>query len=208
MRIIEIFHSLQGEGPWIGMPCVFIRLAGCVEPYCEWCDTKYALDEGFEAGIDEIIGHLKAFACNRIVVTGGEPFVQQDAIKVLHDVLIENSCLVQYETSGKAGIPHLENSTIVLSPKRHEGRWLVSSDDVARADFVKFVYESAMSCDPIFEFISQHKINPEKVYIMPLGANRQQQLALMSEVFEFCRVCGFNMTPRLHILCFDEKRGI
>ncbi|MGB4110545.1 MAG: 7-carboxy-7-deazaguanine synthase QueE, partial [Desulfomonilia bacterium] len=43
MLISEIFSSLQGEGPWTGLPAVFIRLAGCVEPLCPWCDTSHAL---------------------------------------------------------------------------------------------------------------------------------------------------------------------
>ena len=40
MKINEIFYSIQGEGPSIGQPAIFIRLAGCNQN-CTFCDTKY-----------------------------------------------------------------------------------------------------------------------------------------------------------------------
>ena len=45
LRINEIFHSIQGESTWAGVPCVFVRLAGC-HLRCTYCDTEYAFKEG------------------------------------------------------------------------------------------------------------------------------------------------------------------
>lgn len=41
MRVTEIFHSVQGESTFAGLPCVFVRLTGC-PLRCTWCDTEYA----------------------------------------------------------------------------------------------------------------------------------------------------------------------
>jgi len=125
MKIIEIFHSLQGEGPWIGRPCTFVRLAGCVKPYCTWCDTRYALSGGKDMTIADILSQIKALGCANIIVTGGEPFMQKDEVILLHEALVNSSFSVQYETSGKAGIPELKNAFIVLSPKRPDKKWLI-----------------------------------------------------------------------------------
>src|SRR5207247_11308106 len=43
VRISEIFGpTIQGEGPLIGRPTVFVRTAGC-DYRCAWCDTLYAV---------------------------------------------------------------------------------------------------------------------------------------------------------------------
>lgn len=40
LRVSEIFASVQGEGPFVGRPSVFVRLALC-NLQCAYCDTKY-----------------------------------------------------------------------------------------------------------------------------------------------------------------------
>ena len=45
MQIIEIYKSLQGESSYAGLPCVFVRLAGC-NLRCAWCDSEYTFKGG------------------------------------------------------------------------------------------------------------------------------------------------------------------
>src|SRR5438094_3219765 len=73
-RIAECFHSIQGEGVSAGVPCVFVRLQGC-SVGCRWCDTKYSWDPagGREQTLAALLADVEAFACRRVVVTGGEP---------------------------------------------------------------------------------------------------------------------------------------
>ena len=40
LDIQEIFWTLQGEGPFVGVPAVFIRTAGC-NFLCRACDSDY-----------------------------------------------------------------------------------------------------------------------------------------------------------------------
>jgi 7-carboxy-7-deazaguanine synthase len=209
MQISEIFYSLQGEGPHIGEPSVFIRLGGCIEPYCPWCDTAYAWDEFTEMTLEEIMLHVNGFSCRKIVITGGEPFMQWDTgLKSLHEELSGKGFRVSYETSGKTGIPEIEKSFIVLSPKHIGGTWHIRPEDLKKAHFYKFVAENELSFKNIHDFIQGNALPREKVYIMPMGHTRNEQLRRMASVFDFCREHGYTMTPRLHILAFDACRGV
>jgi 7-carboxy-7-deazaguanine synthase len=209
MQVSEIFYSLQGEGPHIGEPSVFIRLGGCKEPYCPWCDTAYAWNEFVEMDLEEIVENVNGFSCRKIVITGGEPFLQWDSgLKNLHEELSEKGFQVSYETSGKAGIPEISNACIVLSPKHIGGTWQLLPDDLGKAHFYKFVAKGRSSFDEIHDFIQSNKLPSEKIYIMPMGQTRREQLNKMAEIFTFCRDNGYNMTPRLHILAFDASRGV
>ncbi len=209
MQISEIFHSLQGEGPHLGEPHVFIRLSGCIEPYCPWCDTAYAWHEGIEMTPGEIMTSVKYFSCRRIAITGGEPFLQWDSgLETLHGQLSREGFTVSYETSGKAGIPDMKGALVIVSPKHIKGIWRISPTDLKKADFYKFVAEDNESLEDIHAFIKNNVLPREKVYIMPMGRTRREQLDRLPMVFGFCRDKGYALTPRLHILAFDACRGV
>jgi 7-carboxy-7-deazaguanine synthase len=77
LLVTEIFYTIQGEGPDAGRPAVFVRLAKC-NLRCFFCDTQ------FESGVPMTYGMVydqitvKAFErpCKLVVITGGEPFLQ------------------------------------------------------------------------------------------------------------------------------------
>jgi 7-carboxy-7-deazaguanine synthase len=209
MRVTEIFHSLQGEGPLMGEPSVFIRLGGCIEPYCPWCDTQYAWHEYAEMDPGEIIREVSRYDCRDVVITGGEPFLQwESGLITLHGELAGKGCRILYETSGKAGIPVLSDATIVLSPKNIKGKWQLALENLDRAHYFKFVASDIKSLEEIDLFVQVNAIPKQKVYIMPMGATREEQLGRMEMVFTFCATHGYRMSPRLHILVFGEKRGV
>jgi len=209
MRVTEIFHSLQGEGPLIGKPSVFIRLGGCIEPYCPWCDTQYAWHEYAEMNPGEIIREVLRYDCRDVVITGGEPFLQwESGLITLHGELAGKGCRILYETSGKAGIPVLPDATVVLSPKNIKGKWQLALENFDRAHYFKFVAADIRSLEEIHLFVQDNAIPKQKVYIMPMGATREEQLSRMEMVFTFCAEHGYRMSPRLHILVFGEKRGV
>ena len=82
MKINEIFHSLQGEGLLIGIPTTFIRTTGC-NLRCSWCDTKYAYEKGEEMAIDEVLAKVKGYDTTHICITGGEPLLQKETVKLI-----------------------------------------------------------------------------------------------------------------------------
>lgn len=98
MRVTEIFHSVQGESTFAGLPCVFVRLTGC-PLRCTWCDTDYAFFGGSELSLDDILAKVRSFGCPLVEVTGGEPLSQTDTTILLHR-LCEEGFTVLLETSG------------------------------------------------------------------------------------------------------------
>lgn len=209
LLVSEIFHSLQGEGPWIGLPASFVRLSGCVEPLCAWCDTPYALERGQEMAVGEIMDLLMRHSPTRVVVTGGEPFLQwESGLGELHRALREKGRAIQYETSGKVGIPPLSEALVVCSPKLVDGQWRFDPRGMERIDFFKFLAGIGDWREAVKGFVERHGIDRDRVYLMPLGATREEQLRGMGEVFSYCVEQGYRMSARLHVLARDIERGV
>jgi len=99
MKISEIFYSIEGEGIEIGRPEVFIRLSGC-NLRCKWCDTKYALKNGREMSIDEIVQEVNKYPCKSVSITGGEPLLQKNELLNLVKRLKDLGYWIQINTNG------------------------------------------------------------------------------------------------------------
>ena len=75
MRLIELYKSVQGESSFTGLPCIFVRFAGC-NLRCSWCDSTYTFHGGKPFTEDEVIAQIEALApCTLIEFTGGEPML-------------------------------------------------------------------------------------------------------------------------------------
>lgn len=114
MEISEIFHSIQGEGNRMGIPTTFIRTAGC-NLRCDWCDTKYAWEEGEEMEVDEIIDKVEEIGCDEICITGGEPLIQEETIGLIDSLLEEDSYEILVETNGSINIDLLVKRDLIVS---------------------------------------------------------------------------------------------
>jgi Organic radical activating enzymes len=205
LTVYEIFHSLQGEGPFMGRPAVFLRLSGCVKPYCSFCDTAEALVGGVLMPLTQIVAAIEAYTCSLVVVTGGEPFLQWgNGLAELEGLLIDRGLEIQYETSGRAGIPPEAVGKILLSPKL--GQW-PEPKILARAWALKVLWEEIHS-ERILRAVMASGVPSERVWLMPLGASREEQLRLMPLLWDVCRKHGFRLSPRLHLLAFDRKKGV
>src|SRR5262245_10988494 len=103
LRVTEIFRSIQGESTHTGRPCTFVRLTGC-PMRCVWCDSEYTFTGGEHMSIDAIMEQVRAFGCNLVEVTGGEPLAQKQAFDLIaklcnegFEVLIETGGFVSTE---------------------------------------------------------------------------------------------------------------
>lgn len=119
LSIHSIFKTIQGEGVFVGIPAIFIRLYGC-NLQCPLCDTDYTSSRS-DLNCEEILNQVRSLcgSINTVVITGGEPFNQPigDLIKLL----VEEGFVVQIETNGtifREDIPY-NMCTVVCSPKTH-----------------------------------------------------------------------------------------
>ncbi|MCK4695304.1 MAG: 7-carboxy-7-deazaguanine synthase QueE, partial [Candidatus Cloacimonetes bacterium] len=83
LNLSEIFFSIQGESSYTGLPCIFIRLAGC-NLRCKYCDTKYSYKTRFQNTPNQIIESIRSFLPVKLVeITGGEPLLQDEIYELI-----------------------------------------------------------------------------------------------------------------------------
>lgn len=192
IKLTEIFLSLQGEGLYTGHPAVFIRLAGCnMEPLCSFCDTDFKFKR--QASIEAIIEEVKQLSGGKVklvVITGGEPFVQD-----LRDIIyfLAKDFTVQIETNGTI-LPNYFASywgivDIVISPKA-----LPVEDVMAqRAAAVKFVVKEGMKpCTSTYKCPIYLQPMDEKE---PVKNKKNQDWAV-----KLCLEYGYRLSLQLHKL--------
>ena len=105
-KLAEIFCSLQGESTYAGLPCIFIRLAGC-NLRCSYCDTKYAYSVKFEMNSDEILHKVQQYEPVKLVeITGGEPLAQVEVYHLIQKLHSQNYKIL-LETNGSLPLKHV-----------------------------------------------------------------------------------------------------
>jgi len=163
MQIIEIFKSLQGESSYAGLPCVFVRLAGC-NLRCVWCDSEYTFKGGSRLTQDEVMREVRRLSPNGglVEITGGEPMLQERDVVPLMERLLADGYKVLLETSGERALDRVPAGVIkivdVKCPDSGEGdtfrlenlRFLTPSDEV------KFVIASRLDYEFAKDFIREH----------------------------------------------------
>src|ERR671914_411765 len=103
LRVTEIFRSVQGESTHAGRPCAFVRLTGC-PMRCTWCDSEYTFTGGEHVSVEDVMRQVRAYGCQLVEVTGGEPLAQKEALALIRrlcdegfEVLIETGGFVSTE---------------------------------------------------------------------------------------------------------------
>tara|TARA_B110000444_G_scaffold244319_1_gene263648 strand:- start:3028 stop:3666 length:639 start_codon:yes stop_codon:yes gene_type:complete len=111
-KIVEIFHSVQGEGAHAGIPHVFIRFGKC-NLQCEWCDTDFETFEEMTAAT--ILAEVMKYPSKRIIFTGGEPMLND--LWPLHRLFKSRGYNLSCESNGTIEIPADLLDWICISPK-------------------------------------------------------------------------------------------
>ena len=82
LRVTEIFRSVQGESTHAGRPCALVRLTGC-PMRCTWCDSEYTFTGGEHVSVEDVMRQVRAYGCQLVEVTGGEPLAQKGALDLI-----------------------------------------------------------------------------------------------------------------------------
>jgi len=222
----EIFRSIQGEGVNSGMTAAFLRLAFC-NLRCSWCDTKYSWDwqhynQDSEVVIlpsKEIVKHLRKLGSKHLVVTGGEPLIQQTELNNLLMSLKGEGYYIEIETNGTIPptsdllsltdqwnvSPKLENSGNPLSAREVPEAYSVFAS--LSSSYFKFVIIDESDLDEVRTLTNRYRIAPARVLLMPEGTEREMILARGRWLADVCRDQGYRFCTRLHILLWGNTRG-
>jgi len=112
LRVTEIFRSIQGESTHAGRPCTFVRLTGC-PMRCVWCDSEYTFTGGEHFSVEAIMDQVRAFGCQLVEVTGGEPLAQREAFTLI-ERLCDDGYEVLIETGGYVSTAGLDPRAAVI----------------------------------------------------------------------------------------------
>lgn len=229
-----IFATLQGEGLTAGERAVFLRLHYCNLSCGKWggwnCDTGYTWDkklpefwqepfnlsyrqtandidqawkEKFGEGVDK-----------RLVVTGGEPLLQQSGIKKLWKLLPEWQ--LEIETNGTImPIRELFDAQFNCSPKlansgnlknrRYKKVVLQTMNALPNSTF-KFVAITPQDLIEVDQIVDDCSIVPTKVLIMPEGHTSDEVAAKSMVLIKEVQARNWRLITRNQLIWFGSKR--
>lgn len=243
LLVNEIFGpTVQGEGVSTGRHCMFVRLYRCNQT-CTWCDSPQTwvatealakkhidgkvyrpIDESHQMTIEDVIYELSRLYpldnSPTIVISGGEPLMQQEMLAGLLQALDMYDCPIQIETAGTITptpdvdryvslynvSPKLQNSGNPLG-KRRKSAPLNFFAGCDRANF-KFVCSSVDDLTEVTEIVNEFGIPRSRVMVMPEGIDvetiRETAYALSEKVLHL----GYGMSLRNHIWIWGNRRGV
>jgi 7-cyano-7-deazaguanosine (preQ0) biosynthesis protein QueE len=223
--VAEVFGpTFQGEGASVGRRAAFVRLGRC-NLDCSWCDTPYTWDwTRFDPAVElrrestaRVLDLLEPMHPTLVVITGGEPLLQQRALVPLLAGCAERGWAVEVETNGTLApsdalvslvrqwnvSPKLANSGVPLDVRIRPDA-LTAFRATGTAVF-KFVVAQVADLDEVAELVGAHDLDP--VWIMPEGTDAATVLARASALAGPVLARGWNLTPRLHVLLWGDERG-
>ena len=162
MYLIEIYKSIQGESSFAGVPCIFVRLAGC-NLRCAWCDSEYTFTGGYKLSEDEVVAEIEKLVPVKLVeFTGGEPLLQERELIPLMERLLRQGYELMIETSGERPlerVPRAVHKIVdVKCPGSGEGGSfrMANLDCLTERDEVKFVILDRGDYEFARDFIREH----------------------------------------------------
>jgi 7-carboxy-7-deazaguanine synthase len=225
LRLSEVFDSIQGEGVNQGKPCRFVRLALC-NLHCHYCDTKYTWDferydydaEVREVARDDVAEQLRSAPAKHVVLTGGEPLLQQRALaQVL--AAVPPDVFIEVETNGtrvpsEALLKRIDQWNV--SPKlssagdpealRIRPEALTALRDSGRA-YLKLVVKSERDRDEAEALRARFGFAKERTIFMPEAATREELEARSADVAAWSQALAVRFGSRLHISLWGGRRG-
>ena len=180
MKITEIYASIQGETQYAGLPCTLVRTTGC-DLRCGYCDSAFAFQGGREMTLDDITREVDRLGAPLVLLTGGEPMLQERELIPLMERLLTQGYTLMIETSGErplGNVPKDVHKIVdVKCPDSGEADTFLGSNlDVLTAqDEVKFVISTRRDYEFAREFTKEHGLGERvnAVLFSPVVADPQ-----------------------------------
>jgi len=202
LDVQEIFPTLQGEGPYVGQPSVFIRLGGC-NLACSFCDTEF--ESYKKISLKKILLEVQKLAKNSagkivrklIVITGGEPLRQP--IEQLCEELVKLDFLVQIETNGTLFRKLPKEIKIICSPKVTNDQYhAIRPDLLSRIDAFKFIISKKDKKYSAVAEVGQSKF-AIPVYVQPMDEyDEASNRANLNYTKKLCEEHGYFFSLQTH----------
>ncbi|MEM1082625.1 MAG: 7-carboxy-7-deazaguanine synthase QueE [Verrucomicrobiota bacterium] len=240
----EIFHTIQGEGVSAGAPAIFIRASRC-NLHCHWCDTDYTWnfegtpwtheldrqpgyekhrkqDVTIELDPEAIAQHVLEYPTRRVILTGGEPLLQQAGWIKLIDILRQSDPDFLFEVESNATLmpdPAFESAVdqFNLSPKlansgMEEKKRIVpevlTHFAASPKAWFKFVANSPTDLEEIDELAARHALPASRILLMPEGRTAAALDRHADEIAAACLDRGWRFCDRLHVRLWGDRRGV
>jgi 7-carboxy-7-deazaguanine synthase len=231
LAVAEVFGpTFQGEGPSMGRRCSFLRLSGC-NLRCSWCDTPYTWDwtgvngraydpavERQMLDVDAIVAAIASHRTDMLVISGGEPLLQQRRLLPVLQRMVQRGVRIEVETAATVAplaevaaavaqfnvSPKLSNSGNPLQ-RRYRPLVLDALQASGKAAW-KFVAVGPQDLVEIDELVARHRLAP--IYVMPEGTTAEVVTERMRALAGDVLARGWNLTSRLHVLLYGNRRGV
>jgi 7-carboxy-7-deazaguanine synthase len=222
--VSEVFGpTFQGEGPSAGRRAGFVRLGRC-NLSCVWCDSRHTWDwDRYDPALElsgiatiELVRRLEQMAVALVVITGGEPLLQQSRLGPLLEGCGERGWRVEVETNGTIApavadglvgqwnvSPKLANSGVALD-RRYRPAILRAFEATGRAVF-KFVVTGPADLNEVQAMVDECQLSD--VWVMPEGTDAETVTAGLGNLAGPVLSRGWHLTSRLHILVWGDSRG-
>jgi len=211
LDICEIFYSIQGESGYAGLPCIFIRLAGC-NLDCRWCDTTYARANGDKKSIDTVLAEIESFPTDLVMITGGEPLHQKGTAELISR-LVSLKYRVLLNTNGSYPLCGLPEEIIrivdVKCPGSGEASSFLQSNIacIRREDEINFVITDRTDFDWALSFIYD-KLEDIKTNIFFTPAYGLLDLKELADWILKKKNGKIRLGIQLHKIIWGAKRGV
>lgn len=162
MKIAQLFSSIQGESTFAGLPCTFVRTAGC-NLNCSYCDTRYAREGGTDMTVAEICRAVAESGISLVEVTGGEPLLQEESYRLM-ERLLAAGYRVLLETNGSISLERLDPRVVKIMDLKcpgsgMDGHMRFSNFDLLnRDDEMKCVISDKADFDWAVRMIRDHRL--------------------------------------------------
>jgi len=228
----------------MGVPSIFVRTTRC-NLHCIWCDTDYTWNwvgtpfahvhdalPGYQkfdkkawiavCPVVEVAVQVAAHPCYNVILTGGEPLMQQRGLVALMVALRAQSSDYRFETETNGTLlpsadfdmaidqynvsPKLENSanSRKLRERPMALRFFARSP---KANF-KFVIAAPEDLAEVLELQQRYVIASEKIWLMPEGTTAADLADRRLWLVEVCKQYNFRYSDRLHVQIWGSKKGV